>query len=385
MASNHQGYSQALASTAAMGASASAFPLTNSTIVGMSSRGLVPGALAAPTADKSADGTATASSSPTMNAAVSSPQWEQMVPSAASSGWLTTHANAASSVATSQQVGSPQQAGGRKRSAAAAGKSKAKPAGGERDGVIAGGIGKTKARGSSALHGTSSRMSKGSDSTAEDESDGHRDGSDAADGNVNSEEQRRRRRFLERNRIAASKCRQKKKLWIQELERRAEDVTMQNRSLHLAVAQLKEEVIVLKNQLLAHRNCGCSAIQQFLQTDCTGGTVAQAATAAVAAAAVAGFPLATQPQQSLTSPPQPPLAPQLLAQQQQPHAPMLLIQQPPLPHVVQQQHQQRQRTASVDLKVSQNPAAAAAAMMATAPAVNIAASFSNGMNPKKAL
>ncbi|KAJ1939805.1 hypothetical protein FBU59_004000 [Linderina macrospora] len=140
----------------------------------------------------------------------------------------------------------------------------------------------------------------------------------------------KRRKFLERNRVAASKCRQKKKMWIKELERRAEDATMQNRTLHLAVAQLKEEVIILKTQLLAHRNCGCNAIQQYLQADCGDplthaavasatvplpqpmpGTIMQdpaaAAAAAVVAAAATGFPLATQPA-SLTQqgpPPQP--------------------------------------------------------------------------------
>ncbi|KAJ1935459.1 hypothetical protein EC988_008477, partial [Linderina pennispora] len=85
---------------------------------------------------------------------------------------------------------------------------------------------------------------------------------DDNDNDDSSEEMdEKRRKFLERNRVAASKCRQKKKMWIKELERRAEDATMQNRTLHLAVAQLKEEVIILKTQLLAHRNCGCSAIQ----------------------------------------------------------------------------------------------------------------------------
>ncbi|KAJ1965282.1 Vacuolar inheritance and morphology protein [Dipsacomyces acuminosporus] len=165
------------------------------------------------------------------------------------------------------------------------------------------------------------RAPKAHSSSANDEMDEN----EATDSNDESEEQRRRRKFLERNRIAASKCRQKKKLWIQELERRAEDVTMQNRTLHLTVAQLKEEVIILKNQLLAHRNCGCTAIHQFLQADCAGDSVAQAATAAAAVAAVTGFPLATQPQrpqQSLNQPQQPPA-----------QAPALLIQQHPLPHM----------------------------------------------------
>ncbi|KAJ2887770.1 hypothetical protein GGI21_006823, partial [Coemansia aciculifera] len=97
--------------------------------------------------------------------------------------------------------------------------------------------------------------------------------------------EQRRRRFLERNRVAASKCRQKKKMWIQDLERRADDVTMQNRSLHIAVAQLKEEVLILKNQLLAHSNCGCTAVQQFLHSDAS--CSMDPAQAAVTAAAMA--------------------------------------------------------------------------------------------------
>ncbi|KAJ2785099.1 hypothetical protein GGI15_002039 [Coemansia interrupta] len=141
----------------------------------------------------------------------------------------------------------------------------------------------------------------GDDSRSDEEDSGNEGGNNGD----KTAEQQRRRRFLERNRVAASKCRQKKKMWIQELERRAEDVTMQNRSLHIAVAQLKEEVMILKNQLLAHRNCGCTSVQQFLQTDVTAPTdtaVAQAMSAAMVAPP--GFPLATQPPHTLASPQQ---------------------------------------------------------------------------------
>ncbi|KAJ2503476.1 hypothetical protein GGH96_000266 [Coemansia sp. RSA 1972] len=130
------------------------------------------------------------------------------------------------------------------------------------------------------------------------------------------QEQRRRRRFLERNRVAASKCRQKKKMWVQELERRAEDVTMQNRSLHIAVAQLKEEVMILKNQLLAHRNCNCSAIHQYLQAEC--------------ATDVSGAPLMSHaPVNPMVAPllvPQAPQAPQgpIMMQQGPPHGQMII-------------------------------------------------------------
>ncbi|NXP71713.1 ATF7 factor, partial [Ramphastos sulfuratus] len=38
----------------------------------------------------------------------------------------------------------------------------------------------------------------------------------------------RRQRFLERNRAAASRCRQKRKLWVSSLEKKAEELTSQN-------------------------------------------------------------------------------------------------------------------------------------------------------------
>ncbi|KAJ3086873.1 hypothetical protein HK102_012295 [Quaeritorhiza haematococci] len=73
----------------------------------------------------------------------------------------------------------------------------------------------------------------------------------------------KRRKFLERNRLAASKCRQKKKQWVEELQRQSTEISAKNRQLQLLVSQLKEEVIVLKNQLLLHRNCQCNVIQAY--------------------------------------------------------------------------------------------------------------------------
>ncbi|KAK9768803.1 hypothetical protein K7432_000321 [Basidiobolus ranarum] len=82
----------------------------------------------------------------------------------------------------------------------------------------------------------------------------------------NDDSEEKRKKFLERNRMAASKCRQKKKVWMQELEMKSEEVTDRNKSLHMMVGQLKEEVLQLKGQLLAHRNCNCNVIQQYVQT-----------------------------------------------------------------------------------------------------------------------
>ncbi|KAL7989833.1 hypothetical protein Chor_012499 [Crotalus horridus] len=46
----------------------------------------------------------------------------------------------------------------------------------------------------------------------------------------------RRQRFLERNRAAASRCRQKRKLWVSSLEKKAEELTTQN--IQLSVSRL---------------------------------------------------------------------------------------------------------------------------------------------------
>lgn len=43
----------------------------------------------------------------------------------------------------------------------------------------------------------------------------------------------KRRKFLERNRAAASRCRQKRKVWVQSLEKKAEDLGSMNTQLQV--------------------------------------------------------------------------------------------------------------------------------------------------------
>jgi uncharacterized small protein (DUF1192 family) len=74
----------------------------------------------------------------------------------------------------------------------------------------------------------------------------------------------KRKRFLERNRVAASKCRQKKKQWMQELESEARAAQNSSKILKNSVAVLREELIRLKNELLKHDSCDCSPIRQYL-------------------------------------------------------------------------------------------------------------------------
>ena len=71
----------------------------------------------------------------------------------------------------------------------------------------------------------------------------------------NNPEDIRRSKFLERNRVAASKCRQKKKEWTNNLESRARDLQRENTSLHHIVDSCREEILYLKGEILRHGAC----------------------------------------------------------------------------------------------------------------------------------
>ncbi|KAK3923332.1 Cyclic AMP-dependent transcription factor ATF-2 [Frankliniella fusca] len=67
---------------------------------------------------------------------------------------------------------------------------------------------------------------------------------------LSSVEEKRRR-----NRAAAMRCREKRKTWVKELERRANDMLRTNAKLQHEVSLLRDEVVQLKTLLLAHRDC----------------------------------------------------------------------------------------------------------------------------------
>ncbi|XP_029567035.1 cyclic AMP-dependent transcription factor ATF-2 isoform X2 [Salmo trutta] len=72
----------------------------------------------------------------------------------------------------------------------------------------------------------------------------------------------KRRKFLERNRAAASRCRQKRKVWVSSLEKKAEDLNSMNGQLQSEVTLLRNEVARLKQLLLAHKDCPVTAMQK---------------------------------------------------------------------------------------------------------------------------
>eukprot|EP00128_Syssomonas_multiformis_P005514 Colp12_sorted_trinity150504_noHs@29543 len=74
-----------------------------------------------------------------------------------------------------------------------------------------------------------------------------------------SQNDERRQKFLERNRAAASRCRAKKKVWINDLEQKASDLQKQCAQYMTENARLKEENAKLKELLLQHsKNCQLS-------------------------------------------------------------------------------------------------------------------------------
>lgn len=73
-------------------------------------------------------------------------------------------------------------------------------------------------------------------------------------------------------RIAALKCRQRKKQWLANLQTKVEIFTQENDALTAQCGQLREEIINLKTLLLAHKDCpvshqqglGGAAMAQFM-------------------------------------------------------------------------------------------------------------------------
>ncbi|KAF9200692.1 hypothetical protein BGZ49_009076 [Haplosporangium sp. Z 27] len=74
-------------------------------------------------------------------------------------------------------------------------------------------------------------------------------------GDEKMDEEEKRKNFLERNRQAALKCRQRKKQWLANLQQKVEYLTTDNEHLQNQTSALRDEVIHLKALLLAHKDC----------------------------------------------------------------------------------------------------------------------------------
>ncbi|MCJ1399374.1 hypothetical protein MMC11_002576 [Xylographa trunciseda] len=71
-------------------------------------------------------------------------------------------------------------------------------------------------------------------------------------------DEEKRKNFLERNRVAALKCRQRKKQWLANLQAKVEIFSSENDALSAQVTQLREEILNLKTILIAHKDCPIS-------------------------------------------------------------------------------------------------------------------------------
>ncbi|KAM0200403.1 hypothetical protein ACHAPA_004869 [Fusarium lateritium] len=77
----------------------------------------------------------------------------------------------------------------------------------------------------------------------------------------------RRRRILERNRIAATKCRLRKRDEASALASQEQAMEDQNRYLSSCFDSLTTEIYHLKTQLLQHTDCNCVLIQKYIANE----------------------------------------------------------------------------------------------------------------------
>lgn len=81
------------------------------------------------------------------------------------------------------------------------------------------------------------------------------------------EDEHKRNKFLERNRVAASKCREKKKKYVSSLEQTKIGLEAQHAHLQMEYNGLLGEVSGLKHHLMAHAKCNDPNINRWLNNE----------------------------------------------------------------------------------------------------------------------
>ncbi|GAA6046930.1 hypothetical protein JCM3770_003435 [Rhodotorula araucariae] len=90
-------------------------------------------------------------------------------------------------------------------------------------------------------------------------------------GEEEDDEDLKRKQFLERNRIAACKSRQKKKEKTAALERLSADLCNRNHVLQQTALALRQEALTLRQLMHAHQGCNCEHAQGYIIRDQQGG------------------------------------------------------------------------------------------------------------------
>lgn len=120
--------------------------------------------------------------------------------------------------------------------------------------------GRRKAEDQSPSGGTSRNKKAKVNQSISGGSDDGNDGMDLDDNQTGKDgkkmtDEEKRKNFLERNRVAALKCRQRKKQWLANLQAKVELYSSENDALTAQVTGLREEIMSLKTLLLAHKDC----------------------------------------------------------------------------------------------------------------------------------
>lgn len=75
-------------------------------------------------------------------------------------------------------------------------------------------------------------------------------------------------KFLERNRVAADKCRQNRKKWIDDLQDKVHHLGADNSAKKAAVEELEQEVVQLKSLLFIHsRQCDEKDVSDWVEQE----------------------------------------------------------------------------------------------------------------------
>lgn len=75
----------------------------------------------------------------------------------------------------------------------------------------------------------------------------------------------KRRKFLERNRAAASRCRQKRKVWVQSLEKKAEDLNSVNGQLQVLFASSPSAAAIYSRYFICLFPWSSASVCQFVR------------------------------------------------------------------------------------------------------------------------
>lgn len=72
-------------------------------------------------------------------------------------------------------------------------------------------------------------------------------------------------RNRQKNRAATARCREKTQQYTQELREQERDLLSKKQSLKACIADLQDEVLALKTEILQHSHCDCDHIQRYLR------------------------------------------------------------------------------------------------------------------------